>query len=40
MAGTKREGEREKAFKGKGKGAPAIRASVFVFCPPISRLIR
>ena len=26
--------------RGKGKGAPAIRAGVFVFHPPFSQLIR
>ena len=44
MAGTKRGGERggeRKARKqGIGKAAPAIRASVFVFNPPFSQLIR
>ena len=44
MAGTKRGGERgggRKARKqGIGKAAPAIRASVFVFNPPFSQLMR
>ena len=45
MAGTKRRGEKggggRKARKqGIGKAAPAIRASVFVFNPPFSQLIR
>ena len=44
MAGTKRGGERgggRKARKqGIGKAAPAIRASVFVFNPPFSQLIK
>ena len=44
MAGTKRNGERgggRKARKqGIGKAAPAIRASVFVFNPPFSQLIK
>ena len=43
VAGAKRGGGggREKSVKeGKGKGVPAIRASVFVFHPPFSELIR
>ena len=44
VAGAKRGGKgrgREKSMKvGKGKGAPAIRAGVFVICPPFSQLIR
>ena len=45
MAGAKRGGGggggREKSTKeGKGKGAPAIRAGVFVFNPPFSGLTR
>ena len=36
-----RERGREKSTKeGKGKGAPAIRAGVFVIRPPFSQLIR
>ena len=36
-----RERGREKSTKeGKGKGAPAIRADVFVIRPPFSQLIR
>ena len=34
-----RGGGRRKARKrGKGKGAPALRTGVFVFCPPFSQL--
>jgi len=45
VAGAKRGGGRggggRKVRKqGKGKGAPAIRAGVFAFCPPFSELIR
>ena len=43
MAGAKRgggRGGREKSTKeGKGKGAPAIRAGVFVIRPPISTAV-
>ena len=36
-----RERGREKSTnEGKGKGAPAIRAGVFVIRPPFSQLIR
>ena len=42
LCGTRKKGreeERRKARKrGKGKGAPAIRTGVFVFCPPFSQL--
>ena len=41
VAGAKRGGGggREKSTKeGKGKGAPAIRAGVFVYNPPFSEL--
>ena len=31
-------GRREARKRGKGKGAPAIRTGVFVFCPPFSQL--
>ena len=31
-----KKGRGTKARKGKGRGAPAIRAGVFAFCPPIS----
>ena len=31
-----RKGRETKARKGKGREAPAIRAGVFAFCPPIS----
>ena len=31
-----REKHVKKRKKGKGKGTPAIRAGVYVFCPPIS----
>ena len=32
----RKKGEGDKSAKGKRKGAPAIRAGVFAFCPPIS----
>jgi len=42
VAGAKRgERGREKGTKeGKGKGAPALKAGVFVIRPPFSQLIR
>ena len=35
-----RGGGRKARKRGKGKGAPAIRADVFVIRPPFSQLIR